>query len=179
MDVILVGIFSSLIASVVYALLAFGIKPKLNVSDKICVTDNQDGSQTFKVKVVNKSIFQIVNVSYHLVYGVNGQDDISYITAIPPKKSPMTTITRKNNKNTDYAIRITYKIQNDEYKCHDNSYFEFTIQGTHPLSGSIICKKVRYKKDDIKYGCTFQTGNNLNILDLRGYSKHSSKLTTA
>lgn len=109
MNVVIVGVFSSLIASIVYALLSFGIKPKIKISDKICVTQNQNGSSTYKIKVVNTSRFQLVNVLYHLDYGFSGRDDISYITEILPQKPPITTITRNNRKNIDYALRVTYR----------------------------------------------------------------------
>lgn len=175
MDVVIVGVFSSLIASIVYALLSFGIKPKIKISDKICVTQNQDGTCTYKIKIVNKSWFQLVNVSYHLDYGFSGRDDISYITEILPKKPPITTITRNNRKNTDYALRVTYEIKDGEFTCDSNSYFEFTIQATHPLSNSIVCKKVKYYADDIAHDCTFQIGENTNIMDLRVFSDSKPK----
>ena len=54
-------------------------------------------------------MFQLVNVSYHLTYGISGRDDISYLTEILPKKSPITIITGNNRKNTDYALRVTTK----------------------------------------------------------------------
>ena len=173
MTVVFVGVISSLIASVVYALLSFGIKPKIKISDKICVTTNDDGSFTYKIKIVNRSLFQLVNVSYHLDYGFSGRDDISYVTEISPNKSPMSTITKKNSKNTDYAIRVTYTIDGDKYVCKDNSYFDFTIQATHPLSNSIVCKKKRYYNDDLAHDCTFQIGENTDILDLRSYTNMS------
>lgn len=168
MTVVLVGVISSLIASIVYALLSFGIKPKIKISDKICVTASENGSFTFKIKVVNRSRFQLVNVSYHLDYGFPGRDDISYMTEILPNKSPMSTITKKNKKNTDFAIRVSYKVDGKEYEINDSSYFDFTIQATHPLSNSVICKKKRYYKNDLAHDCTFQTGESTDILDLRG-----------
>ncbi len=177
MDVVLVGVLSSLIASIVYALLSFGIKPKIKISDKICVIKNQDGNYTYKIKIVNKSWFQLVNMSYHLNYGFSGRDDISYITEILPKKPPITTITRNNKKNTDYALRVSYKINEGEFACNDNSYFEFTIQATHPLSNSVICKKVRYYKKDIVHDCTFQIGENTDIMDMRVFSDNIPKRT--
>ncbi len=175
MNVVFVGVFSSLIASIVYALLSFGIKPKIKISDKICVTDNQNGTHTYKIKVVNKSHIQLVNVSYHLVYGVCGKDDISYIQEILPKKPPVTTIMKKNKKNTDYALRVTYEINDGEYVCDDNSYFEFTMQATHPLSNSILCKKVRYYSKDIAHNFTFHIGEDTNVIDLSVFNTNAPK----
>lgn len=172
MEVVVIGVISSLIASVVYALFSFGIKPKIKMSDKICVTQNNNGTHTYKIKIVNKSMFQLVNVSYHLTYGISGRDDISYLTEILPKKSPITIITGNNRKNTDYALRVTYEIKDGEFVCNSNSYFEFSIQATHPLSNSILCKKVRYYSDDIAHDCTFQTGKNTDIMDLRVFSNN-------
>ena len=85
------------------------INIKIKISDKICVTQNNNGTHTYKIKIVNKSMFQLVNVSYHLTYGISGRDDISYLTEILPKKSPITIITGNNRKNTDYALRVTTK----------------------------------------------------------------------
>lgn len=167
MSVLFAGILSSLIASIVYALLSFTIKPRIKISDKICVTKNKDGSYMYKIKVVNMSKAQLVNVSYSLNYGFSGRDDISYITEILPKKPPMSTLAKNSKKNTDYALRVTYDINDGEYVCDNDAYFDFIVQATHPFSNSIACKTKRYRKDDIVYDCTFQIGESIEIIDLR------------
>lgn len=174
MDVVLIGIVSSFIASVVYALLSFGIKPKIKISKKICVTENRDGTHTYKIKIVNKSRFQLINVSYHLVYGTYGKDDISYVTEILPKKPPISVISRKSRKNTDYALRVNYEIDENKYACNENSYFEFTVQATHWLSNSIKCKKVRYYSKDIAHNFTFHIGEDTNVIDLSVFNTGDS-----
>ena len=179
MNVILTGILSSIIASVVYALLSFGIKPRIKISEKICITQNKDGTFTYKVKFVNCSRVPLVNVSYHLDYGRYGRDDISYVTEILPNKPPISTITRKNKKNTDYAIRVTYVVDSNMYPCVENSYFEFKIQATHPFSNSVVYKEKRYTVDNLSENCKFQTGENMDVLELSDYSIRNNSITKA
>lgn len=52
---IIIGVISSVIASVVFYLLMIGIKPRFIISDKMSMTPKDDGTVDYMVKVINKT----------------------------------------------------------------------------------------------------------------------------
>ena len=112
---IVIGIISSIIASIVFYLLMILIKPRFVISDKISCIKVDDEYMDYMIKIVNKTRSVITNVNYMLTYCVEGEDGIVEIYTVAPLKSPIMNIDKYTRKNTDYAVRITYRIRNGEY----------------------------------------------------------------
>lgn len=161
---IIVGIISSIIASVVFYLLMILIKPKFIISDKISCVKVDDDYTDYMIKIVNTTRTVITNVSYSLVYCIEGQDGIIEVHSVKPLKSPVINIDKYTKKNTDYAVRITYRIKNGEYELKNNTYFDFTFQAYHSFSNAMKIKKQTYEKEALRYGI-FETGKSTNILN--------------
>ncbi len=163
MNVILTGVISSIIASLMYALVSFFIRPRIETSNVMCVTQ-ENGETIYRVKIVNKTHARLMNVFYSLDYCEDLGDDRSFLTDIPTRKGIVTTIEKMNNKTTDYAVRVSFIIDEKKFPLNDNTRFIFTITATHPFSNTSVCKKTVYKKADIKRNAQFQTGKSMNFL---------------
>ena len=163
MIVIFTGVISSIIATLVYALVSFFIRPNIETSKVMCVT-KENGEVIYRVKIVNKTRARLMNVFYSLDYCEDTGDDRSFLTDIPTRKGIVTTIEKCNNKTTDYAVRVSFKIDETKFPLKDNTRFIFTITATHPFSNTSVCKKTVYKKDDIVRDAVFQTGKSMNFL---------------
>lgn len=156
-----VGIVSSFIASVVFTAISWFVKPRLLVSDKICVTKQQN-EIIYEVKVVNKSHIRLINVDYTLTQCCVSMDGLITIENIPPKKSIIRVLEPMNKKNTEYALRITFT-EEKEVLLNKSNYIEFVIQATHPITNSSVCKKAIYCSGDTFEG-TFESGKSINIV---------------
>ena len=144
---IVIGIISSIIASIVFYLLMILIKPRFVISDKISCIKVDDEYMDYMIKIVNKTRSVITNVNYMLTYCVEGEDGIVEIYTVAPLKSPIMNIDKYTRKNTDYAVRITYRIRNGEYVLKENTFFDFTFQAYHSFSNAMRIKKQIFYKN--------------------------------
>lgn len=119
---IILGILSSTIASIVFYLWMVLIKPRFIISDKICKKRTKDGKIAYMIKVANTTHSFITNVSYSLLYCVEGEDGLKDIKIIEPYKPPLTYMNKYSKANTDYAVRITYLIDENQYPLTDASF---------------------------------------------------------
>ena len=163
MNVVLTGIVSSVFASVVYALIALCIRPRIEISDVICVTQENECC-VYKVKVINKGWARLMNVYYTLDYCEDHDDDTSYLTNVRTRKGVITTIDKMNRSNTDYAVRISFLVDPQKFPMQANTRFIFTITATHPISNTSICKKKSFRAANIKNNSRFQTGKSMGFL---------------
>lgn len=162
---IVLGIVSSAIASLVFYLWMILIKPRFIISDKICLKKVDDESTDYIIKIANTTRSFITNVTYSLIYCVEGQDGLKDIRAIEPLKPPITHMNKYTKKNTDYAVRITYRLKNEDYPLNDKAFFMFTFQAYHSFSNAMRISKKIYKNDDLQEGI-FETGKSTKILSL-------------
>lgn len=162
-ETILVGVVSSVIASLVFYLWMILIKPRFDLSAKICLSKVDDDYMDYMIKVVNTTRSFITNVNYSLVYCKEGKDGIKEIQTVEPYKIPITNMNKYTDKNTDYATRITYRLKRDEYPLKEDTYFMFTSQAYHSFSNAMRIKSVIYKEDDVQEGI-FETGRSTKIL---------------
>lgn len=160
---IISSVLTGIIASIVFYFVLFLIKPRIKLSDVMCIDSESDEYRIIKIKVVNLSRSMLMNVNYTLHYCVDYEDGLTDITEIPPKKPPLSTFAKYTRKNTDYAIRITYEISNDSFPLCDNVRLLFTIQTTHPISNTSKCIGKDYRKDDLKRG-TFESGRSTKFI---------------
>lgn len=164
-----VGIISGLISSTCFFMILFFIKPKILVSDSICKSTNKNGETIYKVKIVNKTRSMLVDVNYSLFYKTIHSDGIDSIVEIQPYKSPLKYVSQYNkseNKNNDYAVRITYLIKEEDFPINDNTRLVFSFMASHQTTGTTKAISKEYSKNEIKEGL-FETGVSTKILEKR------------
>ena len=160
---IILGIISSIVASLVFYLLVILIKPNFDVSSEISTTDISDDTIRCKIKVVNRSRSILTNISYSLVYCIEGQDGIKDYNTIKPAKKALTFIRQYQEDNSDYAVRLSFDINKNKYPLSKDVTFIFTFQATHSFSNSIRIKQCKYKVDNMINGL-FETGLSTKII---------------
>lgn len=163
---IILGIVSSVIASLVFYFLMILIKPRFIISGKICLKHVNNDEYDYIIKVANTTHSFITNVTYSLIYCEEGADGLKDIQTLKPLKAPITNISKYTRKNTDYAVRLTYRLNQSKYPLDDSSYFLFTFQAYHSFSNAMKIKKQLYTKNDLQEGI-FETGKSTKILSHR------------
>ena len=156
----IIGVLSGLIASITFFLLLCKIKPVVVISDDICRDLHDD---LFRIKVVNKSKFDLIDVKYSLYACYRSGDGTIDVKEICPVKSKLEFVHSysPSGKSSDYAIRISYKLTdyiNEKYNC-----FLFTFYSKHSLSGTGSFIRKEYTKDNIKCG-KFQLKESTEII---------------
>lgn len=163
---IIIGIVSSIIASLVFYILMILIKPKFIISDKICLAKQDDEYIYYRVKVVNRTRTYITNINYSLAYCEERDDGITDFQIIPRIKSPLLNLEGYSRDNMDYAVRFTFKVNKKKYELNSNSFFVFTFQANHSFSNAMKIKTKKYRLKDVREGM-FETGTSINILSNR------------
>lgn len=159
---LITGIISGAIASLVFLLFMLIIRPRIVLSDSVSV----DKTGTYRIKIVNKSRCRLSDLKYDLRLCDDHGDGIVDVVTIKPIKPRLDSIPKysKKDKNSMYAIRISYKSKDD--KCiinESNSYLEFTVSAKHTFSNTYTVVSKTYQCKDIKFGI-FESGKSTNIL---------------
>lgn len=168
---ILESILTGVFASFMFYLILLFIRPKLKVSSQISCRHIDDDTDEYKIKLVNKTFSMLYNVSYILYYCIERDDGIHDVTEIKPLKTLLTSITGYSLKrdNTDYAVRITYRIDKRKYVLNEKTKLIFVIMCNHSLSNTSKCIRMEYRESDIKEGM-FETDKSMKIIsDERSY----------
>lgn len=162
---IFIGIVSGVIASICFALFLLLIKPKVKISDHICVENEGESDIVYRIKIVNHTFAMLTNLRYVLFYCEMHGDGINTVTEIKPRKSHLISIDRFNFRkdDTDYAVRISYDIDPKEYPLNDNCKLTFTFIADHSLSNTTTCIKKEYYRDDIVAG-VFESDRSVKII---------------
>lgn len=109
------GIISGIIASICFTLFLLLLKPRIKISDQICISKNQVNSMTYKIKIVNKSFAMINDIKYSLYYLEMYNDQMSKVTEIKPRNTPILALDgfsrSHRKKKTHYAVNISYNIE--------------------------------------------------------------------
>lgn len=149
---ICLSILSGIMASLFFYLGLFLVKPRVKVSDKICVEHNSS-STIARIKIVNLTISTLINLHYSLYYCDVNRDGINEIIEIKPMKDSLHTICRYSFKKdkTDYAVRFTYDL-GTEYIPKDDSKLIFVFTANHSFSNTARCITKEYYFDDIVDG---------------------------
>lgn len=160
------GIISGLIASLMFTIFLFLIKPKVKVAPKIIRLRREDGTYTLKVKVVNHTKAMLTNVKYALYYCDMHQDKISNFIEIPPRKSPMMFIDKHDRKDEEaqYAVRLSYDIDEGKYPLSKTQRLQFVIMADHSFSNTTTCVKKEYYDKDIVDNGVYQFGDSMLII---------------
>ncbi|MBR6728755.1 MAG: hypothetical protein IKL80_01220 [Clostridia bacterium] len=162
-DGLIVGVVSGIVASACFSLFLLLVRPKILLSDQICKSSSEPG--VYRIKIINKSKAELNNVYYNLLYCRDEGDDIKVVDEIPPRKSRLYFIDKYHyfKKDEDYALRISYDIDEQKYPLNEKSYFEFNIIANHSLSNTMKCVKKVYTQKDVLEGL-FETGKSMKIL---------------
>lgn len=162
---ILESILTGVVASFTFYVILLFIRPKLKVSSQISCRHIANNTDEYKIKLVNKTFSMLYNVRYVLYYCIERDDGIHDIEEIQPLKTPLTSITGYSLKrdNTDYAVRITYIIDNKKYVLNEKTKLIFVIMCNHSLSNTSKCIRMEYRVNDIKEGM-FETDKSMKII---------------
>lgn len=164
---IITGILSGVISSIIIYALVFKIKPKILISDQIAKSFEND-KDVYRIKIVNKSKFDVFNVDCHLYYCYTQEDGIIQITEILQSQTRIAHISRYNKKdeNNEHAVRLSFSIT-EEYEnklsSDKNAFFQLTVVATHGFTNTSTHIEKKYLSDSIKKG-RFETGNSMKIL---------------
>lgn len=158
---LIIGIIAGVVSTACFSFLLLIVKPRIKVAKEICKSEKTPNF--YQIKVVNKSFFPLINLSYSLHYFEDSGDGIKRVTEIKPKFTPFQYISAFHFKefDQDYAIRIGYEGL-DKYSL-DNGVFEFSIIASHPFSNTVKLVKVDYRKDKLIEG-RYETGKSLRVI---------------
>ena len=154
---LLIGVSGSLVASVVFLLALFLLRPKIAFSPYIADQSKPDDPM-YGFKILNKSRFPITHLEFQL-------------TLISPKAVPNGVVLRnklvaltkdkifevggysKRDKNAEYALRIGTPENLSEICSSEGQSLRFTVTAQHSFSGfSRVFTKFYLPQSDIKRG---------------------------
>ena len=112
MSELITGIISGIVASVVFYIFLFSVRPKIHVSDKACKVTEDEGCALIRIKVVNRTRSMLTNVKYALNFCQSLGDGVHRIEEIPPFRTPLEFIDKytPSDEKAEYAIRFSYRI---------------------------------------------------------------------
>lgn len=158
---VVTGICTSLLASVFFALIVFLCRPKIKISDKICV-QKEEGYYYFEVKVINVSHFLLTSVNVNLYIKDRVFDRMYKVEDIP------NIIKSKNLKDKDKSFAVRYKFftDQDEIKnIKDNKeQLLFVFDGESSIYKAKVSEYRFFKAKDILEGYKFEEGMNLGVV---------------
>lgn len=162
---IFIGVVSGVIASMCYALFMFFIRPKVKISDHICVENAGKPNVTYRIKVVNCTFAMLSDLKYALEYCEMHDDGIKTVTQVAPLKQPLISINRYSfrKNHTDYAVRLSFDIDPLKYPLNDKCKLVFTFIAKHSFSNTSTCVEKEYYAKDIIEG-VFETKRSTQIV---------------
>ena len=164
---VLIGILSSIIASILFLWFLTKIRPQLEISDQIAKERSLEGKTIYKIKVINKTSHPIINIKAQLLLvtpTVVPGGILMETKKIPLKKSEVMYIEKfdRSDEEAKYAFRfVTY--EDIENIWENNKELLFRIMATHSVSGfTKVFEKKYYNKKSIKEG-EFKIGEEMDI----------------
>ena len=167
MSELITGIVSGVVASIVFYTFLLLVRPKIDVSRKVCGNIGGGGGALVRIKVVNKTRFMLTNVKYVLHFCQSQGEGVHQVEVLLPCKPSLGFIDRysRNDVNAEYAVRFLYEIPS--HIRLSEGWLEFSIYANHGFSGTCACVKRRYGYDDVIPGL-FETGTSMRILAVAG-----------
>jgi hypothetical protein len=138
---IIIGVLSSLIASIVFLLFLTRLRPRILISDQIAKSTSDSGKKIYRIKVVNETKVPIINVKaqLHLMNPNMAPGGIIFISKeISFQRSEMLEIAAFDSKDkaAEYAYRFrSYEDIDNLWSDDAHSYLRFRIYATHSISG--------------------------------------------
>ncbi len=166
---IVIGIATGVLASLLFFLLSWSIKPKLKISNKVCGVriknsyGTESNSYKYKIKVVNLNHVPLKNV--HYILEIRHILDDNNIETEPIKFSlePTHILYKysKKDKYSQYAFRISFTADILNKMNNDSDVLVFTIFAEHSITSTGIVKVVEYKTSDILQNKHFEQGKSI------------------
>ncbi len=167
---ILIGVLSSLVASIVFLLFLTRLRPKIEISNQVARTVTSTGKTIYRIKIINKSRVPIMNIraQLHVMTPTTVPSGIIYVSKdISFQQSAVMELSKldKQDKTAAYAYRFrTYDSLDDLWNNDSQSYLRFRVQATHSVSGfSKVFRKDYYTKRNSIVDGEFDFGNSVNI----------------
>ena len=171
MDIILsvvIGLLSSLLASVVFLSFLNSMKPKVLIAPSIAMR-KKENKFDYSIKIINRTRVPILNVRIRLelidLHNVPGGKLFQEGTL---SQYDVFQIERFDKKDVDasyaFRFRISDSIIHDKWTV-DNSHLKLTLLATHSTSGftKVFEQKYFYKETDLVNG-TYEFGNSLDVV---------------
>ena len=166
---IIIGIVSSLFASLLFLLFLKSIKPKIDISNNIAKGQDTNGKLVYRIKIINKNNRPITDVKAELklVSPRNvDEEEIISSTNIKIERPELFIIPKYNltDENAGYAIRfLIYQKIEDNWKS-DEQYLKFRILGHDSFSGfGEVFEKEYHNKNKVIVMGDFVKGDNFEI----------------
>lgn len=164
---IITGIATSFIASCFFIFIFTRLKPKIKISDLIAIRDN-NGAVPYKIKVINKSRFPVINIKAELAYinyfQVPGGLETNSVKIVLNKSEIFSLDkfdTKAQNAPYTYMFVTTENILNRLIQ-NNLPYIRFKLSAIHSLSNIGTVFEKRYYANSFVTG-DFHFGNNLTI----------------
>ena len=161
---ILVGAISGLVASIIFFVVLYRIKPRIEISDLVTIEKTDEGT-FYRVKVVNKTHAMITNLRYTLYYCKEHQDKLVTMNEIPSKNVKLVCIApySKKDKLNEYAVRFKYEVDPNMYPMEEGCKLVFYFLADHAVSNTTVCIRKTYYVDDVRAG-VFERADSLNVI---------------
>ncbi len=166
---VIVGVLSSLVASLLFLMFLFTLRPNIAIGDCIAKT-HEDGKPVYLIKVINKTWGRIYDVHAQVVHikfeNVNGGQNV-YSKPLTLLKSHIWSVNRIKNKlndpNAEFAILFVCTDDLESIWINE-TMIEFRVMAKHSFSGFSKIHKRRFykKKSTVKEG-SFKFGNSFDI----------------
>ena len=168
---VIIGVLSSVIASLIFLSFLTRVRPKLEISDKIAKGKSlTTGDIIYRIKVINKSRRPVINVKaqLHLITPIVIPGGMLLKSKeIPLKRSEVMYLEKfdPSDKQAKYAFRFTtYGNIENIWKDDRQSFLRFRIIATDSISGfTKVFVKNYHIKSLIKEG-EFEFGNSMKIV---------------
>jgi len=167
---VIIGILSSVIASIIFLTFLTRVRPKIEISNQIAKGKSlTTGDIIYRIKVINKTRHSIINIKaqLHLVTPIVVPGGILLKTKeIPLKRSEVMCLEKFDPKDEQakYAFRfVTYEDIEKSWSDDKRSFLRFRIVATDSISGfSKVFTKDYHTKSLIKEG-EFEYGASMEI----------------
>jgi len=167
---VIVSIISGVVASSIFLLVLFSIKPKIKVSDFISVDKTDPNNRLYRLKIINMSKDSLINVKFQCYIETVENDPGGKVISrrdIHLKKNEIFQLAgySKNDDQGKYAIRVTIGEDLESKWVNDKIESVFLlVSATHSVSNFSTVFEKRYftKRNTIKEG-SFEFGKSLNV----------------
>ena len=166
---ILIGVLSSIVASIIFILFLCRLRPKIIISPEIAKWKTINGERIYQIKVINKTGRSIMNIKAKLslvTYRERPGGRTPATEKIPLYKSEVMELSKFDLEDTEdnHAFRFGTYIDIEKLWNDEESFFRFKVYGTDSFSGfgEVFVQDYHIKKSPIVEG-DFHAGNSLEI----------------
>ena len=167
---VLIGVLSSLVASLIFLRFLVTRKPSLEISKQISMGTEYGGvSSWFEIKVINRTSTHVMNIKAELHSVVPESKPggvVMDLHRIELKRDEVFTLGKFDKKDQDakYAFRFGTLEDLSQLRQDGQSHLVFTIYAVHPVSGFGQVFVQKYEADSIIDG-DFRVGDTMEIAE--------------